>query len=84
MKLVLMQSSSRCVQECTTREMCANHLIRGSNEEWQRHRTITAAWTQLFCDIGQTVTEASALVYDAFTEKLALPPLVVPRRPTVH
>jgi len=46
--------------------------------------TITAAWTQLLRNVGQTVSETTALVYDAFTQELALPPLVKPGWPTAQ
>jgi len=61
-----------------------HYLVWCSDEEWQRHGSVTAAWTQLLSHIRQTVTEASALINDAFTNELTLPPLVVPWRPAVY
>ena len=74
--LVKYTKTLRCVFKSTSKNyhiifhlvlrMKKMHLVRGSDEVWQCHGSLRVRGTQLFCYICQAVSEATALVNDAF------------------
>lgn len=58
------------------------YLVWSSHKIWQRRLRISVWWTQFITNIAETIAKTTALVNDAFANKLAFPPLVLFLRPS--